>query len=120
MHRPFPPGAPYYPWHGAHGPVAWPSHPYPGPHGFGPYHHPPPPPPAPARGGSMLGNPRFIRGAVVGAAAAYLLTNEQVQQTAIHGAVRAWSLVRGGVEEMKERFRDAEAELHAAQLDPSD
>jgi len=68
----------------------------------------------------MLGNPRFIRGALMGAAVAYLMTNEQVQQSAIHGAVRAWSLVRGGVEEMKERFRDAEAELHAAQMDSAD
>jgi hypothetical protein len=65
---------------------------------------------------SSLTNPRFIKGALVGAVVAYLLTNESVQQGAIKAAVKAWSLVQGGVEEMKERFRDAEAELHASQM----
>ncbi len=72
----------------------------------------PPPPTAP---GSFLTNPRFIRGALIGAAAVYLLSNENVQHAAIRSLVRVRSLVQGGVEEMKERFRDAEAELHAAQ-----
>lgn len=66
---------------------------------------------------SLLANPRFIKGALVGAAAAYLLSNESVQQNAIKAAVKAWSLLQGGIEEMKERFRDAEAELHAAATD---
>lgn len=69
---------------------------------------------------SLLSNPRFIRGALFGAVAAYLLTNENVQQAAIKSAVKMWSLVQGGVEEMKERFRDAEAELHAAQAQEDD
>lgn len=60
-------------------------------------------------------NDRFLKGLLIGAAAAYLLTNESVQRTAIKGAVKAWSLVHGGVEEVKERFHDAEAELHAAE-----
>jgi len=75
----------------------------------------PGPPIAAATPTSHLTNPRFLKGALFGALAAYLLTNETVQQNAIKAAVRAWSLVQGGVEEMKERFRDAEAELHAAQ-----
>lgn len=57
---------------------------------------------------------RFVKGALIGAVAAYLLTNEKVQQTAIKAAVKSWSMLQGGVEEMKERFRDAEAELHAS------
>lgn len=65
--------------------------------------------------GSVLTNPRFIKGALVGAVAAYLLTNDNVQQAAIKSAVKVWSMLQGGVEEMKERFRDAEAELHATQ-----
>lgn len=124
MNSPYPPRMGPYPWQtpawAAPGPTSWAAHPFPAPHGFGPYYQQPPQPPARAQAGSLLGNPRFIRGALVGAAVTYLLTNEQVQQTAIHGAVRAWSLVRGGVEEMKERFRDAEAELHAAQVDSAD
>jgi len=40
-----------------------------------------------------------------------------VQRTLIKGAVKAWSFVHGGVEEIKERFHDAEAELHAAEAE---
>ena len=58
----------------------------------------------------------FLQGALIGAAAAYLLTNDSVQQTAIKSAVKTWTLIQGGMEEMKERFRDAEAELHASQM----
>lgn len=58
-------------------------------------------------------NDRFLKGLLIGAAAAYLLTNESVQRTAIKGAVKAWSLLQGGVEELKERFQDAEAEVRA-------
>lgn len=63
---------------------------------------------------------RVVKGALIGAAATYLLTNEQVQRTAIKGAVRLWSLLQGGIEEVKERFGDAEAELRHAnqQRDP--
>lgn len=60
-------------------------------------------------------NDRFLKGLLIGAAAAYLLTNETVQRTAIKGAVRAWSMLQGGVEEIKERFQDAEAEIRAAE-----
>jgi hypothetical protein len=64
-----------------------------------------------------LGSDRFVRGLLIGAAAAYLLTNEEVQRTVIKGAVKLWSTVQGGVEEAKERFRDAEAEIQAAAAD---
>jgi hypothetical protein len=60
-----------------------------------------------------LGNDRFVKGLLIGAAAAYLLTNEGVQRSAIKGVVKAWSLVQGGIEEAKERFQDAEAEIAA-------
>ena len=60
----------------------------------------------------LLGD-RFFKGLLIGAAAAYILTNESVQRAAIKGAVRAWSLLQGGAEEIKERFHDAEAELRA-------
>lgn len=64
-----------------------------------------------------ISNDRFLKGLLIGAAATYLLTNESVQRTMIKGAVKAWSFVRGGVEEIKERFHDAEAELHAAEAE---
>jgi hypothetical protein len=59
-------------------------------------------------------NDRFLRGLLIGAAATYLLTNEEVQRTLIKGAVQVWQTVEGGIEEAKERFRDAEAELQAS------
>ena len=62
-----------------------------------------------------LGNDRFLKGLLIGAAAAYLLTNESVQRTAIKGAVKLWGGLQGGVEEIKERFHDAEAELQASE-----
>jgi hypothetical protein len=62
-----------------------------------------------------LGNDRFVKGLLIGAAAAYLLTNEGVQRSAIKGVVKAWSLVQGGIEEAKERFQDAEAEIAAGE-----
>lgn len=54
---------------------------------------------------------RFLKGAIVGAAATFLLTNDSVQKSAIKSLVKVWSLFQGGVEEVKERFRDAEAEI---------
>jgi hypothetical protein len=69
----------------------------------------------PQQSSSLFGfaNDRFLKGLLIGAAAAYLLTNENVQRTAVKGAVKAWSLLQGGVEELKERFHDAEAEIRA-------
>jgi Na+/H+-translocating membrane pyrophosphatase len=83
-----------------------------------PAHAAPPPgtPVAATTTSSHLTNPRFLKGALFGALAAYLLSNETVQQNMIKAAVRTWSMVQGGVEEMKERFRDAEAELHATHV----
>ncbi|NGX16284.1 hypothetical protein [Wenzhouxiangella sp. XN24] len=84
----------------------------------GTFYAAPPPPPMSAPG--PLANPRFFKGALVGALAAYLLSHPEVQEAAVKGAVKAWSVLQGGVEEMKERFRDAEAELHAASAGDAD
>lgn len=54
---------------------------------------------------------RFLKGLLIGAAVTYLVTNEQVQRTAIKSVVKTWSLLQGGIEEVKERFGDAAAEL---------
>lgn len=99
----------YYPYIQAGlGPYPY-TYPYPGYPGQGLAASPAEPLPA-----ARSGHHGFLTGLLAGAAAAYLLTNEGVQQTAIHTAVRGWSLLRGGLEELKERFRDAEAELQAA------
>jgi len=62
-----------------------------------------------------LPNDRFLKGLMIGAAVTYLVTNEQVQRTTIKGLVKTWSLLQGGIEEVKERFGDAAAELHHSQ-----
>lgn len=54
---------------------------------------------------------RFIKGAITGAALTFLLTNDSVQKNAIKSVVKLWTLFQGGVEEIKERFKDAEAEI---------
>lgn len=66
----------------------------------------------PSRSLFSIPNDRFLKGLLIGAAATYLITNEQVQRTAIKGVVKTWSLLQGGVEEVKERFGDAAAEIH--------
>lgn len=73
-------------------------------------------PPARQRGGPLFNfrNERFVRGLLIGATATYILTNEKVQRSTIKGMVRVWSTLQGGLEELKERFQDAEAELRSA------
>ena len=51
----------------------------------------------------------------IGPNPAYLLTNETVQKNLMTAGVKLWSALQGCVEEMKERFRDAEAEAHASE-----
>ena len=105
----------------------YPAGAYPVPPAYGAYHSPPPgamptaayPGAAQAQQSSPFfnfSNDRFLKGLLIGAAVTYLVTNESVQRTAIKGAVKAWSFLQGGVEEIKERFQDAEAELHAAEV----
>lgn len=62
--------------------------------------------------GSVLGTP-YVQGMLIGAAVTYLLTNESVQKAIIRGVARVIGSVQGGIEEMRERYRDAEAEMAA-------
>ncbi|MFD2249106.1 hypothetical protein FHS82_002863 [Pseudochelatococcus lubricantis] len=56
----------------------------------------------------------FVKGLLIGAGAAWLLTNEAAQRTIMRTAVQLWTAVQGGVEELKEKLHDAEAEVAAA------
>ncbi|MCQ9075519.1 YtxH domain-containing protein [Vibrio harveyi] len=53
----------------------------------------------------------FMMGMAAGAAVAYLLTNKKFQQGVTTTGEKAWSAVRGEVEELKERLEDTQAEL---------
>lgn len=61
------------------------------------------------------GADQLVKGLVVGAGAAYLLTNETAQRFILRTALSAWVRVRGAFAEAKERFHDAEAEVEAAE-----
>ena len=61
----------------------------------------------------------LVKGLAIGAGAAYLLTNETAQRTILRSAVQVWALLQNGIEELKERLQDAEAEVAAA-AEPAD
>lgn len=58
-----------------------------------------------------IGHPDYLKGLLLGAGAALVLTNPTVQKALIGGAVRVWAAVQGGVEEIKEQIEDVKAEL---------
>jgi hypothetical protein len=64
--------------------------------------------------GGALTNSRLLTGSLVGAAVTLVLTNEAVQRAAINAAAHLWLAAKGGLEETKERFRDAESEIKAS------
>ena len=53
----------------------------------------------------------LIMGVVTGAAIAYLVSNQNVRKSLFFTGQKAWSTIRGEVEELKERLEDTQAEL---------
>ncbi len=58
-----------------------------------------------------LNNQDFIKGALIGAAVGYLLTNEKAQKTIMKTVAKGTQMFQMGIEEMKERFEDVKAEM---------
>lgn len=56
---------------------------------------------------------QFVIGALIGAVGAYLLTNEKAQKNLFKTIAKGTEMFQMGIEEMKERFEDAKAELAA-------
>ena len=56
---------------------------------------------------------KFLIGLAIGAAGAYLLTNENAQKALFKTFAKGSDLFTAGIEEMKERFEDAKAEMEA-------
>ncbi len=56
---------------------------------------------------------KFLIGLAIGAAGAYLLTNENAQKALFKTFAKGSELFTAGIEEMKERFEDAKAEMEA-------
>ena len=57
----------------------------------------------------------FIKGALLGAAVTYLLTNKNAQETIMKAFGKGSELFSAGIEELKERYEDAKAQMQAQQ-----
>lgn len=55
----------------------------------------------------------FVKGALIGAAVTYLLTNKGAQDNIMKAASKGSQLFQAGMEEMKERMEDAKAAMEA-------
>lgn len=55
----------------------------------------------------------FIKGALIGAAVTYLLTNKGAQENIMKAASKGSELFQAGMEEIKERYEDARAQMEA-------
>ncbi len=60
---------------------------------------------------------KFLLGVVVGGVATYLLTNDDAQKAIIKTGMKLFSKVAGGVEEIKEKIMDAQAEIEQEKED---
>lgn len=63
--------------------------------------------------GLNLEDGQFWKGALLGAAVALLLTNESVQKGVVKTVSRLTAAAQSGIEELKEKFEDAKAEVQA-------
>lgn len=54
----------------------------------------------------------FLKGALIGAVATFILTNEDAQRAIFKGFAKITSLFESGIEELKERYEDAKAEVN--------
>ena len=57
----------------------------------------------------------FIKGALIGAVATYLLTNKGAQEAIMKTVGKGSELFSAGIEELKERYEDAKAQMQANQ-----
>jgi len=64
---------------------------------------------------NMFLNGDFIKGALVGAAITFLLTNKDAQNTIMKTVSKGSELFQAGMEELKERYEDARAQMEANQ-----
>ena len=64
-----------------------------------------------SQGWFAVKDPGYLKGALVGAAVALVVTNPTVQRAVVRGAVGLWSSIQGGFEEMKEQIQDMKSEM---------
>lgn len=71
-------------------------------------------PPAQPSGGRAwfdFSNGVYMRGLLIGAAVAVVVANPTLQRAIVRGAVKVWTGLQGGVEELKEQVQDIKAEM---------
>lgn len=73
--------------------------------------------PAPAGLAALTGSQQFLAGALLGAAAAYVLSDEALRAKLIKGGMQLYAGLAGGLEEIKEQMADIQAELAVGQQD---
>lgn len=61
-------------------------------------------------------NGDFVKGALIGAGVAFLLTNKTTQKAIFNGFSKGSELVQAGIEELKERMEDAKAQMEAKEF----
>lgn len=66
---------------------------------------------------ALTGSQQFLAGALLGAAAAYVLADEALRGKLIRGGMQLYAGLTGGLEEIKEQMADIQAELAAGQQD---
>ncbi len=54
---------------------------------------------------------QLILGAVLGALATYILSNDEIREKIVRSAVKLYTDVAGGMEELKEQVADIQAEM---------
>ena len=64
---------------------------------------------------SFFNNSDFVKGALIGAAVTFLLTNKNAQETIMKTASKGSELFQAGMEELKERYEDIKAQSEANQ-----
>ncbi|NYZ13659.1 YtxH domain-containing protein [Azospirillum sp. RWY-5-1] len=65
------------------------------------------------------GSERFLVGVLVGGAAAYLLSDEEMRGRVMKSGLKLYASLLGGLAEMKEQAADLQAELEAEQAGAS-
>lgn len=69
----------------------------------------------PQAGQTGFNNGDFLKGALIGAAVTFLLTNKGAQGSIMKAASKGTELFQAGMEELKERYEDAQAAMKANQ-----
>jgi hypothetical protein len=66
---------------------------------------------------ALGGSQQFLVGALLGAAAAYVLADEALRAKLIRGGMQLYAGITGGIEEIKEQIADIQAEMAVGQRD---